>query len=111
VVAAVSFVAASLHGAVDPTWLGVAQATAIGALASPLLVQASRARGWAPEHAAAVAAGALLSLAALAFTYEPLIGEVSTARKYAHNAVMLMLIAAAGAVAIERARRSRRAAR
>jgi hypothetical protein len=104
-VAAVSFAAAGLHGAVDPTWLGVAQASAILALASALLVRASRASGWGFEHAAAVAAGALLSLASLAFTYNPLIGEVSPARKYAHNAVMFTLIAAVGGVAISRARR------
>jgi hypothetical protein len=111
VVTAGGFVAASLHGAIDPTWLGVAQAAAIGALACALLVRASRTSGWGLEHAAAVAAGALLSLAALAFAYDPLIGDVSTARKYAHNAVMLMLIATVSVVAITRARRGRRTTR
>jgi hypothetical protein len=105
VVLAVSFAAASLHGAVEATWLGVAQAAAILALGAVLLARASRGSGWGLEHVAAVAAGALLSLAALAFTYEPLIGEVPAARKYAHNAAMLTLIAAVGALAIRRARR------
>jgi hypothetical protein len=108
VVVAVSFLAASLHGAVDPTWLGVAQGAAILFLASALLVRASHAAGWGLEHAAAVAAGVLLSLATLAFTYDPLIGEVSTSRKYAHNAVMLTLIAAVSALAIGSARACRR---
>jgi hypothetical protein len=106
VVLAVSFVAAGLHGAVDATWLGVAQAAAILTLGTALLVQASRRGGWGLEHVAAVGAGALLSLAVLAFTYDPLIGDVSAARKYAHNAVMLTLIAAIGAFAIQRARRT-----
>jgi hypothetical protein len=102
----VSFAAASLHGALDATWLGVAQAAAILALGAALLVCASRRCGWGLEHIATVAAGVLLSLAALAFTYDPLIGEVSAARKYAHNAVMLTLMAAISALAIGRARRS-----
>ena len=105
-VLAVSFVVASLHGAVDATWPGVAQVAAILALGTALLVRASRMSGWGLEHVAAVAAGALLSLAAIAFTYEPLIGEVTAGRKYAHNAVMLTLIAAISALAIRRARRS-----
>lgn len=54
---------------------------------------------------AAVAAGALLNLAALGFTYDPVFGDVSAARKYAHNAVMLTLIAAISTVGIQRARR------
>jgi hypothetical protein len=106
VVLAVSFAAASLHGALDASWLGVAQAAAILALGAALLVCASRRSGWGLEHIAAVAAGALLSLAALAFTYDPVIGEVSAARKYAHNAVLLTLMAAVSALAIGRARRS-----
>jgi hypothetical protein len=52
------------HGALDATWLGVAQASAILALGAALLVCASRRSGWGLEHIAAVAAGALLTLMA-----------------------------------------------
>jgi catechol 2,3-dioxygenase-like lactoylglutathione lyase family enzyme len=37
--------------------------------------------------------------------YYPLVGETSAERKYAHNVVMLLIVAAAGAYAIRRARR------
>ena len=41
----------------------------------------------------------------LAFTYYPVVGETSAAQKYAHNVVMLAVIAAAGAYSCAAARR------
>ena len=57
-------------------------------------------RSWVPP---------LFLTAALAFTYEPMIGEVSAQAKYAHNAVMVAIVLLAVLIAIARRRaRSRR---
>ncbi len=48
------------------------------------------------RHAAALATGALLSRGVLAFTYFPVVGENAAVAKYAHNVVMLAIVAAAG---------------
>ena len=66
-------------------------------------------RDWGLTHAAAVATGVLLSRGALAFLYYPVVGETSAGQKYAHNVVMLLIVAVAGAYAIRRARGSRSA--
>jgi hypothetical protein len=50
-----------------------------------------------PPPVVALAAGAVLSRALLAFTYDPPIGDVSAPRKYAHNAGIL-----AGAIIVSR---------
>jgi hypothetical protein len=97
-------VAATLHAMAPETWTGVAQAVVVLALGGGLLLRASFSPGWGLAHAAAVACGALLSRALLAFTYYPLIGEVSATRKYAHNVVMLALVTAVSGYAIRRAR-------
>ena len=60
---------------------------------------------WTLEHVAAIATGALLARGALAFTYYPVVGETSAAQKYAHNVVMLAVVAAAGAYSCAAARR------
>jgi hypothetical protein len=52
---------------------------------------------------AALATGVLLARGTLAFLYYPLVGETSAAQKYAHNAVMLAVVAAVGAYAIRSA--------
>ena len=54
---------------------------------------------WSLQHYAALATGVLLSRAALAFTYYPLVGETPAVAKYAHNVVMLALVVAVGAYA------------
>ena len=103
-VLAVSFVAASAHAAVPETWLGVALAALVVVASGWLLARTARGRDWGLAHIAAVATGALLSRGTLAFFYYPLVGETSAERKYAHNVVMLLIVAAAGAYAIRRAR-------
>jgi hypothetical protein len=100
----VSLAAAALYDMTTDTWMGVALAVAVAAASGLLLVRASRGAGWSLAHAAAVAAGPLLIVSLQAFTYYPVIGEVSSVRKYSHNVVMLLLIAGASWYAIRRAR-------
>ena len=83
------------------TWAGFAFAVTVGAAGAVLLAR----RRWTLEHVAAIAAGALLARGALAFTYYPVVGETSAAQKYAHNVVMLAVVAAAGAYSCAAARR------
>ena len=45
-----------------------------------------------PTHIAIVGATPLFLTAALAFTYDPMIGEVTAQAKYAHNAVMVAIV-------------------
>jgi hypothetical protein len=77
------------------TWLGTGIAAAALAAVGAWALRASRTAGWEPRHEVALAAGVLFSRALLAFTYFPLFGSVSPARKYAHNVVMLAIVAAA----------------
>ena len=100
----VSFVAASAQAAVPETWVGVAVAVPVAVASGWLLARAARGRDWGLAHIAAVATGVLLSRGALAFTYYPVVGETSAGRKYAHNVVMLLIVAAAGAYAMRQAR-------
>ena len=53
-------------------------------------------------HVAIVGATPLFLTAALAFTYDPMIGEVTAQAKYAHNAVMVAIVLIALLVAILR---------
>jgi hypothetical protein len=99
VVVAVSFVLATLLSLAPSTW-AVAASGAIAVVAVALLAYASCGLGWGVRHAGAVAAGAVLSRGLLAFTYYPPIGEVSAARKYAHNVVMLAAVSAVVALAL-----------
>ena len=100
-----SFVAASMLAIAPETWLGVALAALVATASGWLLARAARGRDWGPAHVAAVATGALLSRGVLAFFYYPVIGETSALPKYAHNVVMLAIVAGAGAYAIRRAQR------
>lgn len=99
-----SFALATFANIAPETWLGVVVALASMAVGAVLLLRLGRRGGWPLEIPTAVAAGALLSRAALAFTYFPVVGAVSAAPKYAHNAAMLLIAAASGAYAIRRAR-------
>jgi hypothetical protein len=69
--------------------VGAMAGVALIAMAAVILVRTSRSRGWGLPHEVAVAAGALLSRALLAFTYFQLFGEVEPVRKYVHNGVLL----------------------
>ncbi|GAA3510818.1 hypothetical protein GCM10022416_64090 [Actinomadura keratinilytica] len=59
-----------------------------------------RRRRWGISQTAAVGLGFLLARGLMAFTYFPLIGDVSAAAKYAHSAVMLLAVLVAGALAL-----------
>jgi hypothetical protein len=98
-----SFLFASMHASAPETWVGVAIAVPVAVVAVWLLARAARGRDWGLEHSAAVAAGVLLSRGALAFLYYPVVGETSAGPKYAHNVVMVLIVAAAAAYAIRRA--------
>jgi hypothetical protein len=87
------------------TWAGVALSLGTTGAMAAALVYVSRARDWSAHHAAAIALGFLLCRGLLAFTYFPLVGEVSATRKYAHNVVMLTAVAAAGWLALGGRRR------
>lgn len=65
---------------------------------------ASRSPGWTARHTLAVAAGAATALSAVGFVGEPLIGDVSTARKYAHNIGLAALLGTLITVAWRRGR-------
>ena len=82
------------YAAAPETWAGFAFAVSLAGLGAALLAR----RRWTLEHAAAIAAGALLARGLLAFTYYPVVGETSPAQKYAHNVVMLALVVAAAAL-------------
>ena len=78
---------ASVAGATAATlaadaWLAAAAGAAILGTAAWSITEASRAADWSPRHVAALASGALASRALLAFTYDPLIGEVPAGAKY-----------------------------
>lgn len=66
------------------------------------IVHLSRSTGWGAGHVAAVAAAPLLVRAVLAFTYDPLVGEVSASAKYGHNVVMLLIVLLAVALTSSR---------
>ena len=84
------------------TWTGFAIGTTVTMATAVLLVGVSRQVGWSVRHAAAVAFGYLLCRGLLAFSYFPLIGEVSATRKYTHNVVMLAVVVIAGWLAVRR---------
>lgn len=99
----VSFVAASAFIIVPETWLGVGVAGGVLVVGAVCLARASRASGWDVRHHVAVAAGALLSRALLAFTYFPVIGDVASTPKYLHNTVLLVAIVVLWMLAARRA--------
>ena len=101
---AASFVLATPLAVAPSTWLGVAASAAVLLLGGFLLVRASQGVGWGLPHVVAVAAGAVLSRGLLAFSYYPVIGDVSATRKYAHNVVMLLIVGVAIALAFRRSR-------
>jgi hypothetical protein len=100
-----AFLFAAAHSAAPETWVGTAFAVAVALAGGFLLARAATGGRWALEHAAAVATGVLLARGALAFLYYPLVGETSAAPKYAHNTVMLAVVAGVGAYAIRSAHR------
>jgi hypothetical protein len=101
-----AFVLALIPDFVPPTWPGVAiWAGVLVAGLAGLGIAGTRA-GWTLRHSAAVGFGVLLERGLMAFTYDPLLGEVSAAAKYGHNVVMLLVVLAAGVLALRRSGRT-----
>lgn len=96
----VAAVVATIPDQVPPTWIGVSIWVLVLVIAGSLLTCASIRTRWSVRHCAAAGLGVLLARGLAAFTYFPLLGEVSAAAKYAHNAVMLLAVLAAGWVAL-----------
>jgi hypothetical protein len=88
-------------------WLSTLVGAGILAVAVWWIADAARARDWDARHAAAIAGGALAGRALLAFTYVPVLGEVSAGAKLLHNAVMLGLVAALTIAALVRGKAAR----
>lgn len=93
---------ATAYALLPQTWPGVAGSVALLALAGLLLARASRTQGWSATQVAIVGAAPLLLTAALAFTYDPLIGEVSAGPELAHHVVMVLIVLTALGVAVLR---------
>jgi hypothetical protein len=106
VVVAASFVFATLLAIAPETWVGVALSVLVLPAGAFALLRVSRGPDWTLSHAAAAAAGAIISRGVLAFAYYPVIGEVSAARKYTHNVVMLLIVGVAIAHALRNSRQS-----
>lgn len=84
---------------VGENWFGViAHLVGYGGLAW-FLVRYGATPGWTRGHGVAVATGILLSRAATAFTYYPLVGETTAAQKYGHNVAMVAIVLAVGILA------------
>ena len=97
-----ALVASLVHAFAPETWLGVAMVAATFTVSVVAIAHVSRTTGWDARHIAAIAAAPLLVRAVSAFTYYPLIGEVSASAKYAHNTVLLALILAVTVLALRR---------
>ncbi len=105
VVLGASLVLATLLAIAPSTWPGVALSAAVLLLSGFLLVRASHGTGWGVPHVVALAAGAVLSRGLVAFSYYPVIGDVSSTRKYGHNVVMLLIVLIAIVLAFRGSRR------
>ncbi len=100
-----TLVLALVSGVMDETWTGVAINIGVTGLIAIAVAHAARRPDWGARHAAAVGLGFLLCRGLLAFTYFPLVGEVSAVRKSSHNAVMLAVVGLAGWLALRRVSR------
>lgn len=97
---AVALAAALVSAMVSENWAGFTVGiVAIGAVGFAVL-RVAKYPGWSIRHVAAVGVGFLLARGLLAFTYFPLIGEVAPTPKYLHNAVMILVVALAGWMAL-----------
>ena len=100
--AAIALVLGGAFHSMPQTWPGFAGSVVLLVIAGVLLDRAASTRRWSATHAAIVGATPLFRTAALAFTYDPMIGEVTTQAKYAHNAVMVAIVVLALMVAVLR---------
>ena len=99
-VLAVSLALSVLTGFAEETWTGVAMTAGAYLVAALLVAFWSRRTGWGVRQIAVLAAAPLVVRAVLAFGYDPLIGQVSEAGKYGHNAVMLAVVLLATALSL-----------
>ncbi len=88
----VALVVGTIYNASPTTWPGFAFSATVLVGATILLHRAAQSPSWDLRHVVAVASAALVSRAVLAFTYFPLLGDVSPIRKYGHNIVLLTLV-------------------
>lgn len=102
--ALVALVLGGAYNMMPQTWPGFAGSVVLLVIAGVLLARASRTRRWSPTNSAIVGAAPLFLTAALAFTYDPMIGEVTAQAKYAHNAVMVAIVLVALLIAVLRRR-------
>ncbi len=84
------------------TWRGFAGSVVVLAIAGILVARTSRTRRWSATHVAIIGATPLFLTAALAFTYDPMIGEVTAQAKYAHNTAMVAIVLLAVGAALLR---------
>lgn len=91
---------ATVGSLVEETWIGFWQGLIATLVVAVGVLVASRHTEWTARHCAAVAVAYLLVRGLLAFTYFPLLGEVAPVPKYAHNVVMLLIVLAAGWLAL-----------
>jgi hypothetical protein len=99
-VLAVSLALSVLSGFAEETWTGVAMTAGAYLVAALVVVSWSRRAGWGVRRIAMLAAAPLVVRAVLAFSYDPLVGQVSEAAKYGHNAVMLVVVLLATALSL-----------
>jgi hypothetical protein len=97
-----ALLAALIHSAAT-TWTGVAVAVVVLVLGGALVKYFSGSPKWNGQHIVALAAAAVFVRAALAFSYFPVIGDVSAVPKYTHNAVLLIAIVVISALAFRHA--------
>jgi hypothetical protein len=85
-------VLAALVYSAATTWTVVAVTVVVLVLGGMLIRHVAGSPHWNGPHIVALAAAALVVRAGLAFTYFPVIGEVSALPKYGHNTVLLVAI-------------------
>jgi hypothetical protein len=101
-----ALVAASLYNLLPSNWAGVTAMIALLAGVAGAVAVLSRRRGWGPAHRLALAGGALLATAWLAFLVQPL-GDPPTSVKLLHNTALAVGVVALLAVAGRSARGAR----
>lgn len=82
-------------------WSGFVVGAGVTIIAGVLIYVAARRLAWDVRRIAAIALAFLISRGLFAFSYDPLIGSIEPIPKYAHNAIMLTVVLAAGWFALK----------